>query len=109
MTKMNEQLSADEAKAFAAKVGKLADEVEVEKLCGDSKYDWRVARVGDVGSATWNDQMQEIDLELEKLKAKHASNAKAKELQRIKQLAGIAKPQIDALALKQAKRQTKKL
>ena len=109
MTKLNEQLSADEAKAFAAKIEKLANEVETEKLHGDSKYDWRVARVGDVGSDNWNDQMQEIDLELEKLEAKHARNAKTKELQRIKQLAGIAKPQVDALALKQATRQTKKL
>ncbi len=106
---MDEQLSADEAKAFAANVGKLETEIESEELYGGGKYDWSVARVGDVGSDSWNMQMQEMDLELEKLQAKAGQKTKAKELQRLQQLAGIAKPHVDALAKKQAKRQIKKL
>ncbi len=53
--------------------------------------------------------MQEIDLELEKLRARHAKNKRLKELRRIKELAGIAKPHVEALALKQVKRLPKKL
>jgi len=108
MKNMNEQLSADEAKAFAAQIEKFENEIEAEEQRGDEKKDWRVARVGDVGSDSWNMSMQEIDLELEKLRARDAHKTKADEIHRIKQLAGIAKPHVEALALKQAKKLGKK-
>ena len=109
MKNLNEQLSADEAKAFAAKIEKFENEIEAEEQRGDEKRDWRVARVGDVGSDSWNMNMQEIELELERLRARDARKTKTEELNRIKQLAGIAKPKIKVLALKQAKRRSKKL
>jgi len=109
VTKMNERWTADEAKAFIAHIEKLKNEIETEKLYNDGNINWRVARVGDVGSKSWNMHMQEIDLELERLQAQQAHNAKIKEIQRIKQLAGIAGEKVDALATKQAKRQIKKL
>ena len=109
MAKMNEQISADEAKAFVAKIGNFENEIEAEELHGGGKYDWRVARVGDVGSDSWNMNMQEIELELEKQTARDAQKAKTEHLQRIKELAGIAKPHVKSLALKQAKRRPKKL
>jgi len=109
MNNLNEQLNADEVKAYAARVEKFEKEIEAEEQRGDEKSDWRVARVGDVGSDSWNMNMQEIDLELEKLRARHAKNKRLKELRRIKELAGIAKPHVEALALKQVKRLPKKL
>jgi len=109
MKNLNEQLSADEVKAFAAKIEKFENEIEAEERRGDEKRDWRVARVGDVSSDSWNMNMQEIELELEKLRARDARKTKTEELNRIKQLAGIAKPKIKALALKQANRRPKKL
>lgn len=109
MAKMNEQISADEAKAFAAQIEKFEKEIEAEELHGGSKYDWRLMRVGDVGSDSWNMNMQEIELELEKLRARDAHKTKTEKLNRIKQLAGIAKPKVKALAVKQAKRRPKKL
>lgn len=109
MPKINEQLSAHAAKAFATYIEKLENEIEIEEWYGGGKYDWRVARVGDVGSDSWNMNMQEIDLELEKLRARNVRKTKTEELNRIKQLAGIAKPHVKALATKQAKRLPKKL
>ena len=109
MAKMNEQISADEAKAFAAQIEKFEKEIEAEELHGGSKYDWRLMRVGDVGSDSWNMNMQEIELELEKLRARDAHKTKTEHLQRIKELSGIAKPHVKSLALKQAKRRPKKL
>jgi len=106
--KISEQLSSDEAKAFASQIGKLENEVEAEELYGSSGFDWRVTRVGEVGSDSWNMHMQEIELELEKKLAQQAAQAKIKELNRIKELAGIAKPEVEALATKQSKRQIKK-
>lgn len=101
-------LSADEAKTFAAHIEKLENEIEAEEIHDDGDVDWRVRRVGDVGSDSWNAQMQEIDLELEKLQAKTAHKTKADEIQRMKQLAGIAKPHVEALAHRQVKKLTKK-
>ena len=109
MTKMNEHWTADEAKVFAAHIEKMENEIETEKLYDDGDVDWRVRRFGDVGSDSWNMHMQEIDLELEKLQAQKSHKAKIKEIQRIKQLAGIAGEEVDALAAKHAKRQIKKL
>ncbi len=101
--------NADEAKVFAAHIEKLENEIETEKLYDESDIDWHVARVGEIGSDSWNMHMQEIDLELEKVQARQAHKTKVKEIQRIKQLAGIAGEKVDALAAKQAKRQIKKL
>ena len=109
MTKLNEQHSADEAKAFAAQIEKFEKEIEAEELHGGSKYDWRLMRVGDVGSDSWNMNMQEIELELEKLRARDAHKTKTTKVKRIKELAGIVKPHVKSLALKQAKRRPKKL
>jgi len=109
MEKTSEQLNADEAKAFAVQIKKLESKIEEEELNGDDSIDWRVAHVGDVGSNSWNLQMQEIELELEKKLVQQLEAAKAKELQRLKKLAGIAKPHVEALALKQVKRPPKKL
>lgn len=109
MAKMNEQLNAEEAKAFAADIEKFEKEIEAEKQRGDEKRDWRVARVGDVGSDSWNMNAQEIDLELEKLRARKASKTETAKVKRLKELAGIAKPHVTKLALKQAKRRSQKL
>ena len=109
MAKMNEQLSADEVKAFAANIDKFEKEIEAEEQRGDEKRDWRVARVGDVGSDSWNMSVQEIELELEKLRARKASKTEIAKVKRLKELAGIAKPHVKSLALKQAKRRSKKL
>jgi hypothetical protein len=107
MTKMNERWTADEAKAFIAHIEKLKNEIETEKLYNDGNINWRVARVGDVGSKSWNMHMQEIDLELEKLQTRQAHNSKTDEIKRIKQLAGIVDVKVDDLATKQAKRRPK--
>ena len=107
MSKIYEQLGTGEVKAFAKWIEKLEKEIEEQELNGGAKYDWRVARVGNVDSESWNEHMQEIELELEKMAAARFNSASAKELQRIKQLAGIAKPHVAALATKQAKRQIK--
>lgn len=106
--KLGKQTNAKSAREFAADIRKLKNEVETEELNSDSKHDWRHARVGNVGSETWNAQMQEIELELEKQKTKQANKTKSKDIQRMEQLAGIAKPKVEALAVKQAKRQLKK-
>lgn len=104
MKKLNEQHSADEAKAFAAQIEKFEKEIEAEELRGGSKYDWRLMRVGDVGSDSWNMNMQEIELELEKLRARKASKTETAKVKRIKELAGIAKPHVKSLVLKQVKK-----
>jgi len=107
MAKIDEQLNADKAKAFTARIEKFEKEIEAEELHDGGKYDWNVARVGEVGSDSWNMNMQEVELELDKKLAQHAKSTNFKELQRIKQLAGIAKPHVEALALKHAKRKSK--
>ena len=112
MKKLNKKpkiLDTNDAKIFAARIRDLKDEVEEEELHGNDKFDWSVARVGDIGSDSWNAQMQEIDLELEKLQAQYAKSTAAKSIKRMQQLAGIAMPKVEALAVKQAKRQPKEL
>ena len=102
MTKMNERWTADEAKAFIAHIEKLKNEIEAEKFYDAGNINWRVARVDELGSDSWNMHMQEIDLELEKLQTRQAHNSKTDEIKRIKQLAGIVDVKVDALATKQA-------
>lgn len=101
-------LDGEKACRTAADIQDFEDEIEAEELLGNDKFDWRVARVGDVGSDSWNANMQEIDLELKKLQAQHAKSTAAKNIKRMQQLAGIAMPKVEALAVKQAKRQPKK-
>lgn len=109
MKKENGKWGADDAKAFATKIENLEKEIADEETSDDGKIDWRVMRFGDVGSDSWNMHTQELNLELEKLKAQHAHETKSQELNRLKQLAGIAMPHVETLAIKQAKRQIKKL
>ena len=102
------KLVVEKACSTAAKIRDFKIEIEYEELHSGDKFDWRVASVGDVGSDSWDANMQEIELELERLRTQHANKTRSQELQRITQLAGIAKPKVEALALKQMKRQTKK-
>jgi len=102
--KLCEQTNVKDTSEFTAHIRDLEDEIEEEELHGNDKFDWRVARVGDVGSDSWNAQMQEIELELERLRTQSVKSAAAKALRRMKHLAGIAMPKVEALALKQAKK-----
>lgn len=107
MKKLNKKkkiLNTNDAKTFAARIRDFEAEIEEEELHGNEKFDWSVARVGDVDSDSWNAQMQEIELELERVQAQYAKSAAAKALRRMKHLAGIAMPKVEALALKQAKK-----
>ena len=106
MKKLNKKkkiLNTNDAKTFAAKIRDLEDEIEEEIHSGD-KFDWRSIKVGEVGSDSWNTNTQEIELELERLRTQSVKSAAAKALRRMKQLAGIAMPKVEALALKQAKK-----
>jgi len=109
MKKMDEKLSAKQTRALAVKIKKFQHEIETEEIGDDDSIDWRVAHVGDVGSDSWDMQLQEIELELEKKLTQHIKAEKAKKLQRLRQQAKIAKPHVEALALKQEKRKSKKL
>lgn len=107
MKKLNKKpkiLDTNDAKTFAAKIRDLEDEIEEEELHSDDKFDWRSIKVGEVGSDSWNTNTQEIELELEKQQAQHTKSTIAKSIKRMKQLAGIAMPKVDALAVKQAKK-----
>ena len=98
------RLDAGKACKFTAYIRDLEKEIEDEELHGNGKFDWRVARVGDVCSDSWNANMQEIELELENLQTRSIKSAVTKDIKRMKQLAGIAMPKVEALALKQAKK-----
>jgi hypothetical protein len=97
-------LDGEKACSTAADIRDFEAEIEAEELHGNDKCDWRVARVGDVGSDSWNANMQEIELELENLQTRSIKSAVTKHIKRMKQLAGIAMPKVEALALKQAKK-----
>lgn len=97
-------LDVEKACSTAADIRDLKDEIEAEELHGNDKFDWRSNKVGEVGSDSWNTNTQEIELELDRLRAQSVKSAAAKALRRMKQLAGIAMPKVEALAAKQAKK-----
>ena len=50
-------LDVEKACSAAADIQDFETEIEAEELHGNDKFDWRVARVGDVGSDSWNAHM----------------------------------------------------